>query len=396
MTRVSGSLAFASLLGWSGMAFAQLEPLPVPPDPVPAPTVTPAPEPAPLPPEPMLTTEPAPAEPIDEAAAEEEEAAPLPTIAGYVEAAYHLNLNDPSLAPVLRSYDSFSGNTFLLHSAHLVVAHSFTDEVSATIEMDAGSDPVITEALAGAAYAFDIQEAYAKYAKGGFALTAGKFVTYAGTEVIEGPLNPTLTRGFLFGLAEAFTHVGLKAHYTTDGGVDIGIGVVNGWDLWVDNNDWKTIIARVGYAGEKFFVGLSGSFGSEQTNDEDPRLSLDLTGGIIAGAVTINFQGNFGSEGDASWYGFGVQPLYTGDVFTFGARVEYFGDPDGVRSLIEGVTDLSYLNITLTPGVMLAEHFALRLELRADLALGGEPTKDYLSDAKSSQFTTGIGASYIF
>lgn len=404
MTRITGSLAFASLLACGGLAQAQT---PVAPPVEPAP-LAPAPEPAPPPPAtPMLTAEPSPVEPpMEPPPAEEAEAeTSAPSIAGYVETGYHLNLSDTQAAPILRSYDGLAGNTFLLHAAHLAISHSFSDEISATVELDAGSDAAITGGaifIDGVPYAFDVQEAYGKYSKGGFSLTVGKFVTYQGIEVIEGPLNPTLTRGFLYGLAESFTHIGLKAHYTSESGFDVGIGVVNGWDLWVDNNDWKTIIARVGYAGETFFAGVSGSFGSELANDEDPRLSLDLTGGIIAGAVTVYFQGNFGHEGDASWYGFGIQPLYTGDLFTFGARVEYFGDPEGVRTLLDVsgdpdmpifVTDGSYLNITLTPGVLLAEHFAVRLEFRADLALGGEPTKDNFN-GESSQFTLGLGGSY--
>ena len=50
------------------------------------------------------------------------------------------------------------------------------------------------------------------YVPGDLTLTGGKFVTYEGIEVIEGPVNPTLTRGFLFGLAEAIGHVGFKVH----------------------------------------------------------------------------------------------------------------------------------------------------------------------------------------
>jgi Putative beta-barrel porin-2, OmpL-like. bbp2 len=429
MTRITGSLVFASLLALGGSALAQTPPDPAAPpppaEPTPAP-LAPAPEPTPMAPEPMLEApEPSPEVPPQEAEAEEA-ADPLPTVNGFVEAGYHLDLSiaNPASVPVpLRSYDSWNGNTFLLHNAHLAIAHSFTEEVSAVIEIDAGSDPAITggyslakpavdadgatiATVAGAVYAFDVQEAYAKYSKSGFSLTAGKFATYEGIEVIEGPLNPTFTRGFLYGLAEAFTHVGLKAHYTTESGFDIGVGLVNGWDLWVDNNDWKTIIAKVGYAGDKLFVTVSGSFGSEQTSDENPRLSLDLTGGILLGALTINFQGNFDSENqagldidadgtpdDATWYGFGVQPVYAGDVFTFGARIEYFGDPEGARTFL--VEDGGYLNITLTPGVKLAQAFWLRFEGRADFVVGGKPTKDVLND-KASQITLGLGASYLW
>ena len=270
--------------------------------------------------------------------------------------------------------------------------------------------PAITEATGGV-YAFDLQEAYAKYSHSGFSLYAGKFVTYEGIEVIEGPLNPTLTRGFLFGMAEPFTHVGMKAHYAVSDQLDLGIGVVNGWDMWVDNNDWKTIIFRIGLTpSPEFFAALSGNVGSEIPSDKNPRLSLDLTGGYITGGLTLNFQGNFGMEKqagiggtNASWFGFGVQPVYKSDAFVFGGRVEYFNDHNGARALVPGGMGSfgpkgQYLNITLTPGVMLAEHFLLRFEYRADLVLGANdgPNGKKVLYGKSMQHTIGLAASYVF
>src|SRR6478609_2670416 len=142
MTRITGSLAIASLLACGGMAHAQLAPTAPPVEPAPIP---PAPEPAPLPPaEPALIAEPAPVEyaPVEPPPAEEpaEPETPAPSISGYVDTGYHLNLSDPQAIPGLRSYDglnTLNGNTFLLHAVHLAISHSFSDELSATIELDA-------------------------------------------------------------------------------------------------------------------------------------------------------------------------------------------------------------------------------------------------------------------
>src|SRR5258708_16699814 len=99
---------------------------------------------------------------------------------------------------------------------------------------------------------------------GGFTFTAGKFATYEGIEVIEGPADPTITRGFLFWLAEPVTHVGAKLHYTT-GPVDVGVGLVNGWDTnntlfeTGDNNNQKTLIWRAAVTpSPMFFAAFSG------------------------------------------------------------------------------------------------------------------------------------------
>jgi Putative beta-barrel porin-2, OmpL-like. bbp2 len=401
------------------------------PQPAAPPVATPAPAPAPAPapqPEPMPTysTPPAPPpqattpdmggvspDPVPAEAAPEAAAPPPAGVSGYVESAYHLNLSKPQAnTPVpLRSYDGQSGNTFLLHNAHLAVNHSFNEDVSAVVEIDAGSDAAVDAAgsngTTGALYGFDVQEAYAKYAHHGFSLYAGKFVTYEGIEVVEGPSNPTLTRGFLYNFAEPVTHIGTKMHYAVNDTVDLGIGVVNGWDQWIDNNDWKTIIFRIGLTpSPDFFAALSGSVGSEQVDDKHPRVSIDLTGAYIMDSFTLNFQGNFGLEKfegamgaasvSGSWFGFGVQPVYKSGAFSFGSRLEYFNDHNGAR--VPLAPKGQYLNITLDPGVTLAEHFLLRFEYRADIVLSGNPGaggKDLLN-GKSTQHTIGLGASYVF
>jgi Putative beta-barrel porin-2, OmpL-like. bbp2 len=388
------------------------EPAPLPAPTEPAPVVT-APPPATEPTVPAdaptmvpVTPEPAPAVPVAVVLeAEPEEApAPSPTITGHVEAAYHADFTDlgnrtPS---PLMAYYTPGGHSFVLHAAHLAISHSFTDSISATIEVDAGYDASKNASYPfNTAPLFDVQEAYATYKPGAFSMTAGKFVTYQGIEVVEGPLNPTITRGYLFGLAEPVTHTGVKFHYTTDA-VDLGIGLVNGWDALIDNNNMKTIIAKVGLTpSETFLVNLNGTFGSEVTDvadvEEGHRLSLDLTGAfVISESFSLWFQGNYGMDGlggddQVSWYGFGLQPTYTGETFTFGARAEFFADPDGARVALG---DVSYLNFTVTPGFILAQGFKVRAELRLDIA-----TEDVIGKPEEPgdmMVTAALGAEYVF
>ena len=58
-----------------------------------------------------------------------------------------------------------------------------------------------------------MREAYAKWTPDKFTLMAGKFVTMMGIEVVDGPLNPTITRGFLYWLAELVRNTGARASY---------------------------------------------------------------------------------------------------------------------------------------------------------------------------------------
>jgi hypothetical protein len=335
---------------------------------------------------------------------------PPPKVNGYVETAYHLLATHPkgqTGAPSIfwRSYDSSARNSFLLHNAHLAVSHSMNDEVSAVVEIDAGSDAAITSG-SGGSYAFDVQEAYLTYKPSEFSLTAGKFVTYEGIEVIEGPMNPTLTRGYLFGLAEPFTHVGVKAHYTTDK-FDIGGGVINGWDQMIDLNGGKMIMLRAAVTPtDKFMAALSGYVNISDSNASDHGLiSIDLTGmGKLSDDFALWFQGNFGHQKvaglSASWWGLGVQPTYMSGDFSFGGRVELFSDPKGVRTNIGGITKATGLNITATPGYNLGGGFVARFELRLDTVLSGEfmgvSTKKFYPDNKSTALSLGVGAHYVF
>ncbi|MEO7034681.1 MAG: outer membrane beta-barrel protein [Polyangiaceae bacterium] len=346
---------------------------------------------------------------------------PNMAITGYVEGAYHRGLNKgttyttPQFTHV---YDTANG--FQLHAMHLSVHSAVNEHVSATVDIDAGSDAAVNN---GSGYTpartlFDIQEAYAQLTESGFTLTAGKFATYEGIELIEGPTNPTLTRGFLYGFAEPITHVGAKLHYTTPM-YDLGVGVVNGWDtngpggttatggipagLWTsDNNDQKTFIWRAAVTPDPmFWAAFSGTYGVEKTDsDVDPRLSLDLTGAVVPSPnVTLNFQGNYGSEknsskspagGTASWLGLGLQPVVHVDAVSLGGRIEWFKDTNGARL---GIDDTSYVNLTVTPGYTFYNAFTIRGEFRYDHATNAVlgPKVD-----SKGQTSAGIGAHYVF
>lgn len=393
------------------------EPTVVPAPGAPAPEAAPAPAPGTTAPYEAMSTaaEVTPPPPETPAEAASAPVIPAPVITGYVEASYHINFSDiKGESPIaLRIYDP-PGNSFALHAAHLAITEKFTDEISAVIEIDMGRDAAATSGLTAypwghtPQFGFDIQEAYANYASGGWTLSAGKFVTYEGIEVIEGPLNPTITRGYLFGYAEPFTHTGVKLHYGPSSVFNIGVGVVNGWDLIADNNAGKTVIGRIALfqPTDPFFAALSGSVGPEQENvNKNQRISVDLTGAITAGAFQLWYQANVGTEKNPvmpmgsdpvssdTWFGFGLQPVVTSGCFSFGSRIEFFADNHGART---GLGKGSYLNVTLTPGVKLADVFKLRAELRLDQVLSGEAVFGKSSDPKKTGFSGALSAEYTF
>jgi hypothetical protein len=410
-------------------------PAPTPPPSTPAAEVTPAApavpaEPAPAPvPGPGAPAAPPTDKPLPEAGtppaepAPAEPPAPTPTITGYIDTGYHLELNRNSVgAPAaFRAYDASGG--FMLHAAHLAVAHSFTPEASAVVSLDFGSDAYINTGNYGifasatpagnaqptlatpTGIPVDVREGYAKWTPGDFTLQAGKFVTLNGIEVVDGPLNPTLTRGFLFWLAEPVGHTGAKMQYAFGGGMaHLGVGLVNGWDRLIDNNNAKTILFNGDVIpSANFHAQISGSWGAEN-DDKHHRLLVDLTGGAVLDSLTLNFQALVGSEsfeGAArdTWFGFGIQPVYVMDNFSLGGRLEYFNDKTGSR-MGAGIQKASLFNFTITPGYMVAKGLTLRAEFRIDAALaakdGDGNDQKKIFNGKSTQPTIGIGASYSF
>ncbi len=360
---------------------------------------------------------------------------PQTTIQGGVEATYNHMFHSPhqpegfttdpatgavSPAPVgavpTRAYDSANG--FLLNQASVFVKHQLNENVYAQIRFDAGANAGINNFSTGVDKYFDVREAYAVATGMGLTLTAGKFATYEGIEVIDGWLNPTVTRGFLYYLAEPVTHVGAKLHYTA-GAFDVGAGVVNGWDTnngyfaTGDNNSQKTVIWRAAYTTVPFWAAFSGTYGVEKTQtDKDPRLSLDLTGAAtVSPMLTINFQGNYGSEKKdpdplsttgglktATWVGFGIQPVVHVDAFSLGARFEYFSDKGLTRATFAaaateaaGKDKVGLWNFTITPGYTIASALLLRAEFRVDGA-----DQEVMWGGKKTQTSIALGAAYMF
>jgi hypothetical protein len=311
-----------------------------------------------------------------------------PTISGFVDTQYTYNLNDPITGiNTMHSYDNLDDNIRSL--AHLVFSGSVGDS-GYVIEVDAGNDAITNTSIgAGTGDDFDIQEAYMTHKwSSGLGLKLGKFVTYHGIEVIEAKDNPTITRGFLFGV-EPFTHTGGVVTFAPSDKLDFAAGVVNQWDNVADNNDAKTAVAKATLnLGDPLMFTISGYHGAEQASVMPTtssvsstgynRNSFDLTGVTkIIPNVALWFQGIYGDEenvddkdGDGLnddlgvWSGFTIQPVISiSEKFSVGARYEYLADGDGVKT---GAEDASLYNITVAPAYKISDALTARLEYRYD------------------------------
>ncbi len=335
-------------------------------------------------------------------------AAPF-TITGFINTTYNFNFNNPKNGSnPFWAYNS-QHNSLLLNAAHLVMAGTVAEGLTWTVEIDAGADAqantyaniVGTDPMGAPVTSretIDVQEAYGVYTKGKFGVKVGKFVTYNGIEVIESPLNPTISRGFLFGLAEPFYHTGGVVIFQATPEVDVHVGVVQGWDVLVDSNRGKMGVFKVGLTpNDKLAVAISGYVGPDLPgNNSDARFSVDVTGVIKPNPKAhIWFQGNFGKESGTDapkWYGAGVQPVFhLSDKLSLGARAEFFKDDGGART----GGDRQLVNISLAPSYTFVKGFTMRAEARVDIS-DQEDYQDGDGGGKKNQVAALVDATYSF
>src|SRR6185369_11295389 len=111
---------------------------------------------------------------------------------------------------------------------------------------------------------FDLPEGYSLSIKG------GKFVTLLGYEVIKSynAFNFNASNSIMFGWAIPFTHTGFLLSSALGPMFSLDVGVVNGWDAVVDNNDGKTLLAGIKFAPVSMFsTYLAGTYGAEQPDN---------------------------------------------------------------------------------------------------------------------------------
>jgi hypothetical protein len=273
-----------------------------------------------------------------------------------------------------------------------------------------GTDTTLTPGGGAGNPNFELQEAFLTYKCPitSLQLKFGKFATPQGLEVIESKDNVSISRGFLFGLAEAYTHTGALIGYTFPKYIDFWVGAVNGWDLYTDNNTGKSLLAKVGINPcDKISGSVSIIHGPEQaSNTNNARTNIDTTwvfkpcpkssvGLQFLAGQEDNAVGATAGAGKAHWYGATVQPKYDiTDKFNIGARYEWLQDSHGARTGA-GVSNILQ-NATLTPGVNLTENLVARVELRYDWSSLNNQFQDQNGLTQSHQTTIGTEFVYKF
>lgn len=381
---------------------------------------------------------------------------------GLVDASYRYNLNrpnttggvkgGPSTADVggrvnqLRVFDQ-DANGFQLTQFNLHVDRQVEGAVGFVVDLNFGKAAEVVRAstrysntLSTSTDVFDPTQAYLTYTVPvgkGINLSAGKFVTLLGAEIIPvyNNLDYNESRSLLFGFAIPFTHTGIRAQYSFTEKVGLTLGLNNGWDDVSDNNSGKSLESQLALTPtDSFSLLLNGMYGPEQVNRgnskrgiinpvatwKTPIQGLTLIGdyvyahedGPVSTVPAFSSQGNslaFAPPGPSGtvtiphgvdWQGAAGYLIYDfNEKIQLATRGEYFRDSDGARTGLRQ----SLGEITQTLAYKVAPGLIARLEYRHDESNAKPFFNESLNPAtllpfitRAGQDTFGASAIYTF
>jgi hypothetical protein len=351
---------------------------------------------------------------------------------GYVETQYQNKLGAPQQnGNAGRSLTDKAADTFSMNAAKLWFEKAANPEGGAgfRIDMMMGSDvPYYFNNLtksntSSTTNAFAFEQAYVQYiAPLGFwsgskilphtiDIKAGRMVTLAGNEVIEGPNNWNISRSVSFGYAIPFTHTGVRASYELfNDFLTVYHGINNGWDVDIDNNSYKTFENAFSFSPLKDVTWTTATYFGPENNAAsggkrflatnvlswNPSKRLSFAGEFDIGnqpRVDIAMDDNFRT---AQWFDYAAYAKYQfAEKLAVAYRFELFDDSQRYRGwtgvgTAGAATDLAN---TLTLEYKLRENMIARAEYRIDYAHAGDGT---VFNGNHQQNTLGGQLSYLF
>lgn len=261
------------------------------------------------------------------------------------------------------------------------------------------------DCLGDSASDFNLYQAYVQYlTPWGPTIKAGKMATWVGAEVVPTVYNFNVTRGLVWTLLQPVTYYGVTADGQTDGGLIYGLGVLNsGSGVDPDFNNAKTVVAKVGYAGETFSAQTTLLWGPEgfgHSDDEqllvDLLLNFDPTENFSAW-INFDYATDLNSEqvttrGNAYGWGIAAAGRYAfTDRVGFALRAEfaqdsnnYFGFFNSAGTPAGGPTDVDIYGFTGTIDWTITDNLVAKFEARYDRAdyepNGFGPTQEFVNN----------------
>jgi hypothetical protein len=265
---------------------------------------------------------------------------------------------------------------------------------------------------------FDLFEAYGQFwfktgDESGLEMTVGKWGSPMGYETTDAVHAPFFSRSYLFNYAAPYTHTGVKANYIINPEYSAYFAIVEGADVFQDNNDAHTYMAGGTWnSADKVDDKSVNSFalnvmtGPEQDNNVHHfRTTVDGTfthwwTGKLSQTVNADFATeeeaplSDGDVGRARWYGVAHYLGYTFNEYVTGTwRAEWFRDDGGSRSGFDGdVFENTWgVNLTPFPADKVLKNLSVRPEFRWDFAC--DPA---FGDNHRNQLTAALDVIYKF
>ena len=347
-------------------------------------------------------------------------------IYGYSEGSYTGRLTGGQHPLPGRSYDARRPNNARLNQIDLTVERPYDNtksfDVGFRIDGLYGGDAMLTHSAglfdkAGTGQSdnwADLLQAYGQLwfktgKESGLELTFGKFIEAAGLENVLPVNNALFSHSYIFTFAEPTTHTGVVAKYYVNSQISAYFGVVEGWDVFNDNNNahsyvaggsWSSSEQVGGHAKDQVLFNLI--TGPEQPdNTSNYRTLMDFiythwwTEKL---SESVNFdwvtEENVPGYGRVNAYGPAHYLTYIFNDYVSGTwRIEWFRDAQGART----GSDASWyestwgLGITPFPNDKILKNLLLRPELRWDWA-----DRPVFGDDHSNQLTAAFDVIFKF
>lgn len=314
------------------------------------------------------------------------------SITGSVDTYYQTNLTsaDDAIAtdddgnPVNQSFGtSFANQTgFALGMANVVLGY---EGEKTGVVADLAFGPRGDEAIIG--NSSPVNQLYAYWnVSDKVTLTAGRFNTFLGYEVISPTANFNYSTSYLFSNGP-FTQVGLKADFALSDDFSLMLAAMNATDTENNTTGDYSLGAQLGYKGQFLNVIL--------LDNDNLGFEIDYTGGFdLSDSFFLGINAAYKDNDGDGFYGAALYPQYAvNDAFSIGLRGEYFSSLEDEGPI---GADNNVFATTLT-GSYTVENLTIKPEFRIDTTSNDSfIDNDGIADSSKNLATFLVGAIYAF
>jgi len=266
-------------------------------------------------------------------------------ISGFIDGYYSYNYNRPGNSANGQTNDLYNFNDktdqFSLSAAKLTINHD-PDPVGAHIDFLYGRTNTLVNNSGEGNYLEQAFLSFKPTKARGLEMDFGKFVTSAGSEVIESKDNWNYSRGLLFAWAIPYFHFGLRSSIPVTKTWTAGLQVVNGWNNVTKSNGGVTIGVTSGFVKPKYTWNVNYYTGPENPGTQKGYRNLIDTTLLLtpspkfSALINYDYGANKNTSSDEEnsetphWQGIavGARGQVTPKAALAG-RFEYFDDPQG-------------------------------------------------------------------